>query len=572
VRNADDRAAPASDKTLWLHLLAVCGVTALLGLPSLLYPFGFDQANHAFIAHNVLQGEVLYRDVPSLKPPLTTAFHGLALAAFGHSMTSIRIADLAWSMASAALVTLFARRAFGRERTGLSLLAGVCYAHFYYNFNYWHTAQTDGWMNLPITAAMLWVLDEWRAEPRAPARRALSWAAIGAASAVALLFKYTALGFLPVLALAALAPGLGDRRRIAWSLGGLCAGLVAALALSAAALSAWGAWDAYVDRHLATVMAYSARAAPQADAGGGAIWVRVAARLLDVREALPFLAAASRTYLLGACGALLALVWVGRRATRPWLRRCLLLTLGWLAAGWASTAVQARFFGYHLFPMLPAWSLLAALFAASLAGIPWRRFRAPWQRTVMVLLAVAALCWANLAPTHYELAPHPAQMRQLLRVVSGGQTLEDNWKSPFYRFTPSFSVRDTLEAAEWVAAHTEDDDPLFVWGTNLGVYFLTQRPRVSRISTSLEASGSPIFATGDAGPERLLRDFRRRPPRIVLIQHGDAIPHILGHRKDSHRMLVETREVFRFLRQHYDHVDDVGRFNVLRVKSGWPQP
>ena len=118
VRNADDRAPLALDKILWLNLLAACGITAFLGLPSLLYPFGFDQANHAFIAHNVLQGEVLYRDLPSLKPPLTTAFHGLALGAFGHSMTSIRIADLAWAIASAAGVTLLAYRAFGRERAG----------------------------------------------------------------------------------------------------------------------------------------------------------------------------------------------------------------------------------------------------------------------------------------------------------------------------------------------------------------------------------------------------------------------------------------------------------------------
>jgi len=255
-------------------------------------------------------------------------------------------------------------------------------------------------------------------------------------------------------------------------------------------------------------------------------------------------------------------------STEPWLKRCLLLTLGWLAAGWASTAVQARFFGYHLLPMLPPWSLLAALFAGSLVGIPWRRFRAPWQRAATVLVAVAAVCWANLAPSHYELAPHAAQMRQGFRVLSGDQTLEESWKSPFYRFTPSFSVRDTLEAAEWVEANTGAEDSLFVWGTNLGIYFLTRRPRVSRITTSLEASGSPIFADDDAGPELLLRDFRRSPPQTVLIQHGDALPHILGHRKDSHRLLVETPEVFRFLKEHYEHVADVGRFNVLRARSG----
>jgi hypothetical protein len=85
---------------------------------------------------------------------------------------------------------------------------------------------------------------------------------------------------------------------------------------------------------------------------------------------------------------------------------------------------------------------------------------------------------------------------------------------------------------------------------------------------ALSSSESPIFATRDAGPELLLRDFRRSPPHTVLIQHGDSLPHILGHRKNSHRLFVETPEVFRFLKEHYEHVADVGRFNVLRARSG----
>jgi len=86
---------------------------------------------------------------------------------------------------------------------------------------------------------------------------------------------------------------------------------------------------------------------------------------------------------------------------------------------------------------------------------------------------------------------------------------------------------------------------------------------------ALSSSESPIFAAGDAGPEPLLRGSWSSPPKTVLIQHGDALPHILGHQKDSQRLLVETPEVFRFLKEHYEHVADVGRFNVLRARSGW---
>jgi len=134
--------------------------TLAFGSVSLIYPFGRDQGIHAFIADSVLDGKVLYRDIFNMKPPLTTGVHALALVLFGHSMTAIRLLDLLWTVATSLLVFAFARRAFGNPRA--AALAGVLYSLQYYGCDFWTTAQTDGWLNLPLAVSFLLALRGWR--------------------------------------------------------------------------------------------------------------------------------------------------------------------------------------------------------------------------------------------------------------------------------------------------------------------------------------------------------------------------------------------------------------------------
>src|SRR5262245_50224639 len=84
----------ASPRSRRANVAAVVAVCLFLGMPSLLFPFGRDQAEYACTADAALHGKVIYRDVFCVKPPLTPAVHGLALLAFGRSMASIRILDL----------------------------------------------------------------------------------------------------------------------------------------------------------------------------------------------------------------------------------------------------------------------------------------------------------------------------------------------------------------------------------------------------------------------------------------------------------------------------------------------
>ncbi|MEO0078592.1 MAG: glycosyltransferase family 39 protein, partial [candidate division WOR-3 bacterium] len=325
---------------LW-PLLFVVVASLVFGSVSLIYPHGRDQGIHAFIADSALSGKVVYRDVFNIKPPLTTFVHALSLLLFGRTMTAIRLLDLFWTLATALLLYLLVRRLF--DEPWLGALAGVLYPLIYYPLGFWYTAQTDGWLNLPLLAALLLVAQDASGVKRWP-----SWVIAGVLIGLATLLKYTAVALLPFVALVLL---YGQRKHIA---GGIRAclwvttGFVLTLAIAAIWLAVSGAMPAFIESQFGLVPAY-ARLSP-----GVGLWGRFVALVGKMVEepvlCLPVLLAATGFVVASASYFLL----------KPW--RAGLGVLGvLLVTGFASTFSQGKFFVYHYLPMFPALAALGAL-------------------------------------------------------------------------------------------------------------------------------------------------------------------------------------------------------------------
>ena len=54
---------------------------------------------------------------------------------------------------------------------------------------------------------------------------------------------------------------------------------------------------------------------------------------------------------------------------------------------------------------------------------------------------------------------------------------------------------------------------------------------------------------------------------IIIIQKGDAIPHILGHNKDSYQLLLETKPICDFFAAHYQVEITIGLFIIMYSKK-----
>src|SRR5829696_3391980 len=136
----------------WPALLAAA-VTVILGIPTLNYPYGPDQALFAYIGAHLRHGERLYVDVWDVKPPGIFWIYAAIGVIPGPSFRVLRTVDLLYVVASVialyALATLYWGRVAG-------FVAGLLYGAVYVvATGYWHSAQPDSFMVLPLVLGAL---------------------------------------------------------------------------------------------------------------------------------------------------------------------------------------------------------------------------------------------------------------------------------------------------------------------------------------------------------------------------------------------------------------------------------
>jgi len=297
---------------------------------------------------------------------------------------------------------------------------------------------------------------------RAKDRGALWMLAAGACGALALLCKQVALAsFAAVCADRFFAGIVGSRRepvRAVRDLVLLLAGFAAVVAAMVLHLRALGVWDDAVFWTWTYVFHYYM---PAGSAGGGLLFNLAT-------SFLPFVTCAAPMVLLAARG----------RTQAP------SVVVWWLVGNVAAGMVGGRMYGHYFLLFVPALATLAGIGAPAVSAAA----RA-WIARALGALAVAFFIAAVLfeAPTGSLWSP-----------------------SPDYR-----------EAAAYVAAHTDRDDQIFVWGWFPALYVEADRCPSTRFVYTHIHSGNSATA-GDLGhtvPEAwdmLMADLEAAPPAYVL--------------------------------------------------------
>ncbi|UCG44092.1 MAG: glycosyltransferase family 39 protein [candidate division WOR-3 bacterium] len=523
-------------------VVTVVAVTIVLGSVSIIYPFGRDQGIHAFIADSMLQGKAVYRDVYNIKPPMTTAVHALALVLFGHSMTSIRLLDLIWTAATALVLALLALRLF--RRRWVAALAGMLYSFFYYQFGYWNTSQTDGWIALPVAGAMLLVLQAMaRSEARAPQTGSgpgWRWFGAGLLLGCALLTKYTAGVFALLLAgtlLVASRRSLGQAVR---ALGLAAAGFAVPVAAAFALIAGSGALPAFVESQFGVVPGY----VKLRSGGGIAAWPRLLLFLQTLMHVMPSAA-------IAGAGGLAALVALAIRRRGDYMNLTIVLLL--LVGGAASTFAQGKFFMYHYLPLLPALVIAASGGAGVLVRL----------RPRLVGLPLLAVLTGAVAAVLSVETSYPRRFHHLARVATGRSTVRQYWMSGHEK--PDFCLRDDITLADYIRENTKPGDRVFLWGYEPLVYFLSRRPVVSRFiyTYPLVVAWAPA-----ALRQELMDELRQAPATLFVVAHGDSTPHVMGHGLDSYRTLQQFTELRTYVDEHYEPAGEVARFSLFRLRTG----
>ncbi len=551
---------PSSAQKLW-YLAFPALVSLLLGLPSVLYPFGFDQSNHAFIAWRCLQGEVLFTDVFSLKPPLTILLHALSQLFFGHHMWSIRLLDIIWIMLEAILVAQLIRQVFPRQPAWVPIAGAFFYTQLYYTLSFWHTSQTDAWASLPVTLGLVAATRHWHTGNR-DAKALPLLAGICLAAAIGFKYTFAAAVAAPILA-AFLGPASSWRSRLSRSalvIGGLAIGM----ATMAAILMAWGAWDGFVHNHLAAVVGYGGAVGNASGSEKLALPLRVIAHLGDVEPAIKALEMSPTAWVMSFVALAISpiILWRARHDER--FAPGLLIIILWWCGAWTSTAAQGRFFAYHFSPMLAPLGVLTAVGLHEVLSVLIRRPLQRWQWTI--LLATLCLCFSaastNGQRPNYTSPGH--QYALLLTHAREDFDLVEHWSSPNYRMTPSFLIEENLTVAHLLKQHAKPGDRLFTWGTSTALYYLTELPPATSVFTSVQVTEDLDQRIDRA---QWLDEFRADLPRFFVVQKYDAIPHVLPNFLGSDRELLHFPELYMLLKQRYALLGFSNTMEVLELRT-----
>jgi hypothetical protein len=393
-------------------------VAFALGIPSLAFPFGSDQAIHYYVGREwILHGAIPYRDTFDYKTPGIFVIHALLIGLFGEQTWGIRLAELACTVT---LGLLLARLVPARER---GMTGFVCFATavlYYGYFSYWDTAQCELW-------AMTFAIGSVVASRR--------WAsAAGVLAGLAFLMKPPAvLLALPALVACARAPW---RQKIAFVVGGVAP--VAATLL-------------YFQRHGAMP------ALAEVLVGADSQYVIGARRVStpgELFEQLVDIVSWFQPFAALLVGGAVAAVATKRGAGLPRMP----LVIGALAL--TAIVVQLKFYRYHYALLVPAIVLALAHVASTIARLTIARAAA----VVIVLYSFAGTASRNWL----------LEQRASLGFITGTLTraeMANRFANPWLLY----DERAVEDVGIWLRAHTMDNEAVMVRGFQPGVYVFAHR-------------------------------------------------------------------------------------------------
>jgi 4-amino-4-deoxy-L-arabinose transferase-like glycosyltransferase len=526
-------------------VVAIVVVGVVLGLPGLSYPYGRDQAVFALVGRTILDGGLPYVDAVDVKPPGPFYLFAAVQAVLGPAEWTCRLVDLVWQIVVALLIAALGRRLISGPA---GFLAALLYLLCYHALGFWHTAQTEGFLQLPLLAGIV-LLAKPAAPKTAPPSPALvndpvdrtslppsrslpALVVAGVLLGLAGLFKPTVVVFV-LLALVRLRPECGP-----WPLGHRGVRLAAAAVGVAVPLVLWcvyavwaGIWDEFAYVFFEFVPSHV-----QASYAG--VWASAKRFALHVAAGFGLPWWAHLAWIMAAIGS----VWDGefRRRCLPAFAALVLALIG--------VTVQGKYYPYHVSVLLPWLALLAAASFEAMLGTWAERAGASLR---MATIGAACLLVAGSTPLftpswHAYLASGFGRNRPL-------------WLSTFR--TPTFRAAEVEELATYVKDTTRAGDAVYVWGFAPSVYLLADRRCPTRFiyNTFQRATFAPARWQAE-----LLEDLRSHPPTLVVIARGDVMPHMTGDSLDSTAALQRFGELTSWLRRNYRPATDVGRFKVLR--------
>lgn len=504
ARGLTNRRLLTGTRLPWLDL-GLVALAIVYAFPSFWYPFGRDQAAHAYVGWGWLHGFIPFRDATDQKPPGIYVLYTLASAMFGERQFGIRVLDLLGILLGGWLAVRAARRNIRRQSGEIGAVILLITGFYYTCFDYWDSAQTEIWQGLAVLAGVVIIREESRA------RRAAF--ATGLLGGVAVLFKFTAgvlcLGLAAMLAVRAWQGGGSLRERglriLGWA-GLQILGGATVVAFCSAYFAAHGALGDAVDMLVRYNVAYGI--GWRADLATARSW--------------------SADFWLHNCGLWTVLIlgpWVWSLAA-TWRRHdrfaweMLLVPVGLLALGVIAVAMQGKFFSYHWGVLVP---FLALAGAHGLAEC--RRLRprlVPWSAAGAVLLGfLFAPQWnCNHAAENPRPTTYLRQTGSTWSYILGQSPRAEFLKAFDGGYAYSYANEEAI--GRTIRRRAQPGDRLLVRGFEPAIYTVSGLRCPSRFFIQLALEESRVTFARETWIAEHRKAIAANPPRFVVLGESQA--------------------------------------------------
>ena len=521
------------DPDAWLS--GICWTVIVLSAAQvLLFSFGRDQSIYAAVADGIVRGQMPYRDVWDFKPPGIFLIYALAQAVFGKTMLAPRLLEVIGLVATIFAFRRLALIFFGHRRIGL--IGGAVAALIHAQLEFWHTGQPETFGGMLTVAALLLTVSTFERR-----FRYLQWIGVGVLFGAAFLLK-PPLGGGAIVCAVYLARaevqrgGRVLRGLIPFSTVGFASFIP--ILLCAAWFYARGAWPALSWTLFEFTPGYTQLGWTGRGAAEMFYW--------GLEEAF------FRFSALAAFGCIAAIV---IRPTHTREREGIFLILGVVSVHIAGIAMQGKFFQYHYAATLPLIAFIGGLGLYKL----WRRCLAGGAGGVLAFAAFVVVATSmRIAVRDLGSFWDRAILRTSYLVGLSNLHSRELLDRELYKVA-DYNLDANRAAATEIRQRVPEGAPIYVWGFEPGLYWLSERRASSRYIYDV---AQRVRWDRDRARKELMNDLNSDPPQLVVVQHGDRFSWVTGDKFDSAEAIATFPELESFIRDGYEKTHSVEDFDL----------
>ena len=532
-------------RTNAIWIATAFALVLIYALPIITFPPGRDQGTYLQIGQSLLQGKHLYIDLWDNKPPGIFYIYAGIAKLFGRVMWSVAVADILLLLSISYLLFQFAEGYLGRIGAAIAV---IIHAGWHCGMLYYWVAQPETFQTAAVLACFLLLKNEksWK----------LRCFTAGIVCGVGFWLKYNFVGFFPLLLFL---PFLDNeafdqqpprfRLSLPWrnwlariAIAG--SGFMLLFVIVMVTIVLTGGWPAMREAQFQVLPRYAAMAISEDPHYLLSSFFKTRAGLLPDTLFVTLFA--------------LVIGWLSRD-----LKRLLPIFIAAMMA-LGTTVMQVRFHNYYFQVCYPFFATVWAYAGLKLYEGTRSfaiKFKAQNRRLAAVLVWIV---FANLA-----FWPVPAQGYELY--TRYGEFLE--WRNNpefFYAHYPGHLwielLNGQLDVVHYIQKNTRAGDPIYVWGSNSLIYFLSDRQSPTRFVLNLGVVakwGEPSWK------QEIMSNIQSAKPILIIVTKGDALPPITYEPTDSeHYLHTKFADLDNYIRQNYKEAERFDGFVVYKRNSG----